>query len=68
MKNLIFSGRLLEYTVSDFVHHYSNDFEVEQKVRKTIQELGGEMPENLPAIESIKKIQGKKFKQIESKD
>lgn len=35
-------------------------FEVGKKVRKTIQELGGTMPENLPAAESIKKIEKKK--------
>ncbi len=34
-------------------------FEVGQKIRKTIQELGGEMPENLPTAESIKKIEKK---------
>ncbi len=34
-------------------------YEVGKKVRKTIQEIGGTMPENLPAAESIKKI-GKK--------
>src|SRR3989338_5880306 len=39
-------------------------FEVGQKVRKTIQELGGEMPENLPTAESIKKIEKKAKKQI----
>lgn len=27
-----------------------------QKVRKTIEELGGEMPENLPVADSIKAI------------
>ena len=32
-------------------------FEVGKKVRKTIQELGGTMPEDLPAAESIKKIE-----------
>lgn len=32
-------------------------FEVGKKVRKTIQELGGEMPENLPSADSIKKIE-----------
>ncbi len=32
-------------------------FEVGKKVRKTIQELGGEMPENLPVADSIKKIE-----------
>ena len=41
-------------------------FEVGQKVRKTIQELGGEMPENLPPAESIKKIERKAKKQIEN--
>jgi DNA-damage-inducible protein D len=32
-------------------------FEVGKKVRKTIQELGGTMPENLPTTESIKKVE-----------
>jgi len=34
-------------------------FEVGKKVRKTIQELGGTMPENLPAADSIKKLEVK---------
>ncbi|MDP2385801.1 MAG: DNA damage-inducible protein D [Bacteroidota bacterium] len=34
-------------------------FEVGKKVRKTIQELGGTMPENLPKADSIKKIEKK---------
>lgn len=34
-------------------------FEVGKKVRKTIQEIGGEMPENLPAADSIKKLEPK---------
>lgn len=42
-------------------------FEVGKKVRKTIQELGGTMPENLPKADSIKKIgkssETKKLKQ-----
>ncbi len=38
-------------------------FEVGQKVRQTIQELGGTMPENLPVPEqSVKKIEGAKKK------
>ena len=41
-------------------------FEVGQKVRKTIQELGGKMPENLPTAESIKRIEKKAKKQIKS--
>ncbi len=39
-------------------------FEVGQKVRKTIEELGGEMPENMPTAESIKRIERKTRKQI----
>lgn len=35
-------------------------FEVGKKVRQTIIELGGTMPEDLPIEESIKKIEGKK--------
>jgi DNA-damage-inducible protein D len=31
-------------------------FEVGQKVRQTIQELGGTMPENLPSVDSIKRL------------
>jgi len=38
--------------------------EVGEKVRKTIQELGGTMPEDLPTVESIKKIETKKRKQL----
>jgi DNA-damage-inducible protein D len=34
-------------------------FEVGAKVRKTIKEIGGTMPENLPAAESIKSVQKK---------
>jgi DNA-damage-inducible protein D len=37
---------------------------VGEKVRKTIQELGGTMPEDLPTVESIKKLETKKRKQI----
>jgi DNA-damage-inducible protein D len=38
-------------------------FEVGAKVRKTIQELGGTMPENLPPAESIKRFESKRRKQ-----
>jgi DNA-damage-inducible protein D len=34
-------------------------FEVGKKVRKTIKDLGGTMPEELPATESIKKLEGR---------
>lgn len=39
-------------------------FEVGKKVRKTIQELGGTMPENLPVEDSIKKIENVEKKKI----
>ena len=38
--------------------------EVGAKVRQTIKELGGTMPENLPVAENIKKIETKQRKQL----
>jgi len=38
------------------------------KVRQTIRELGGTMPENLPVADSIKKIETKERKRIGNKD
>ncbi len=32
-------------------------FEIGKKVRKTIEELGGTMPENLPSTDSVKKLE-----------
>jgi len=40
--------------------------EVGKKVRQTIKELGGTMPENLPVEDSIKKIETKEKKQIKN--
>ena len=37
-------------------------YEVGRKVRKTIRELGGTMPEDLPVADSIKKLESKKRK------
>ena len=42
-------------------------FEVGKKVRQTIKELGGTMPESLPSAENIKKIASKNKKQVENK-
>lgn len=39
-------------------------FEVGAKVRQTIKELGGTMPENLPVAENIAKIETKQRKQL----
>ena len=41
--------------------------EVGAKVRQTIQELGGTMPEHLPAAESIKRLEAKARKAIKGK-
>ena len=38
--------------------------EVGAKVRQTIKELGGTMPEELPAVESIKKLESKARKAL----
>jgi DNA-damage-inducible protein D len=40
--------------------------EVGRKVRKTIHELGGTMPENLPVAESIKKVEIREKKHIKA--
>ncbi len=43
-------------------------FEVGKKVRQTIKELGGTMPENLPSAESVKKLENKtKAKSLKAK-
>ena len=42
--------------------------EVGAKVRQTIKELGGTMPENLPVAEDIKRFETKQKKALKSKD
>lgn len=39
-------------------------FEVGQKVRQTIKDLGGTMPEDLPTVDSIKKIERQEAKKL----
>lgn len=41
-------------------------YDVGVKVRQTIKELGNTMPENLPAAESIKKVETQKRKQLQN--
>lgn len=43
-------------------------YEVGKKVRQTIKELGGTMPEDLPVAESIKIIEKKEKKQLKGKE
>ena len=40
--------------------------EVGRKVRRTIHELGGTMPENLPSAESIKKVESREKKRLKA--
>lgn len=42
-------------------------YEVGKKVRETIKELGGTMPEDLPTVDSIKKIEREERKRLEDK-
>ena len=42
-------------------------YEVGKKVRETIEELGGTMPEDLPTVDSIKKIEREERKKLEDK-
>jgi DNA-damage-inducible protein D len=48
----------------DHAGHIHN--EVGRKVRKTIHELGGTMPENLPVAESIKKVESREKKRLKA--
>ena len=43
-------------------------YEVGKKVRQTIKELGGTMPEDLPVADSIKSLKSKEKKLLTRKD
>lgn len=43
-------------------------YEVGQKVRQTIKDLGGTMPEDLPTAQSIKSIESKQKKMLGKSD
>jgi DNA-damage-inducible protein D len=47
--------------IANRIHH-----EVGRKVRKTIHELGGTMPENLPVAENIKKVENRERKRLKA--
>lgn len=49
-------------TSKDHANHIHN--EVGKKVRQTIRELGGTMPENLPVAEDIKKVASREKKRL----
>jgi DNA-damage-inducible protein D len=43
-------------------------YDVGKKVRQTIKELGGTMPEDLPVAESIKSVEAKQRKMLKGKE
>lgn len=43
-------------------------YDVGKKVRQTIKELGGTMPEDLPVVESIKSVEAKQRKMLKGKE
>jgi DNA-damage-inducible protein D len=48
--------KLIRDKIVDKQNANKTHFEVGKKVRKTIEELGGTMPEKLPVAENIKKL------------
>ncbi|HEX7470624.1 MAG TPA: DNA damage-inducible protein D [Verrucomicrobiae bacterium] len=57
-------GKLRRENVRNKDHANRIHNEVGRKVRKTIHELGGTMPENLPVAESIKKVESREKKRL----
>jgi DNA-damage-inducible protein D len=55
--------RITGKQAANAAHH-----EVGRKVRNLIGEIGGTMPENLPTVESIKKIETKRKKKLKTSD
>jgi DNA-damage-inducible protein D len=58
--------KLRRENVRDKDHANRIHNEVGRKVRKTIHELGGTMPENLPVAESIRKVESREKKRLKA--
>ena len=58
-------AKLKRENVRDKLIANQTHYEVGKKVRKTIEEIGGEMPENLPNVESIKLVEQKQRKKLQ---
>ena len=54
--------KLRKEKINNKIQANRTHFEVGKKVRQTIEELGGTMPEDLPVVESIKKLENKQKK------
>ncbi|HBO97155.1 MAG TPA: DNA damage-inducible protein D [Candidatus Omnitrophica bacterium] len=59
--------KLKRDNVKDKLTANRTHFEVGKKVRKTIEEIGGTMPENLPGVQSIKLVERKQLKKLPKK-
>ena len=57
-------GKLRRENIKGKTNANKTHFEVGRKVRQTIEELGGTMPEDLPAAESIKKVETREKKRL----
>ena len=58
--------KLKRDNVKDKLRANQTHYEVGKRVRKTIEEIGGTMPENLPGVESIKLVGRKEEKKVRS--
>lgn len=59
-------GRLRRENIKGRDNANKVHYDVGIKVRKTIKEIGGTMPENLPSVESVKKIERKIKKRLKN--
>ncbi len=59
--------KLKRENIKGTTHANKTHKEVGEKVRQTIKELGGTMPEDLPSAESIKKVEGQQKKKLKEK-
>lgn len=59
--------KLRRENIKGKVNANQTHYEVGKKVRETIKDLGGTMPEDLPTVESIKKLEQQKKKELEDK-
>ena len=59
-------GKLRRENVRNKDHANRIHNEVGRKVRKTIHELGGTMPENLPVAENIKKVESREKRRLKA--
>ncbi len=60
-------AKLKRENVKDKLVANQTHYDIGKKVRKTIEEIGGEMPENLPSVESIKIVEQKQRNKLKKR-